>query len=346
MSEYSEPLFPDVPSATPDLTPTDDNQVRQRQRASQLAQGLRQELQKAVIGQQAVIDDVLTALIGAGHVLIEGVPGLGKTLLVRALARCFGGEFARIQFTPDLMPSDVTGHAVYDQQSEQFKLRKGPVFTHLLLADEINRAPAKTQAALLEAMQERQVTLEGRTLPIAQPFMVLATQNPIEQEGTYPLPEAELDRFMLKLHIDYPAAHEELLMVRQVTRSTRADMLDVQPLRVVMQPREVQALQRIASELPIDEQVLEYAVRLARATRSWPGLALGAGPRASIALVRGGRARALLRGAEFVTPDDIRQCALAVLRHRVRLTPELDIEGLSVDQVLRQLFDQVPAPRL
>jgi MoxR-like ATPase len=319
--------------------------TQQRQRASQLAQSLRSELQKAVIGQEAVIDDVLTALIGGGHVLIEGVPGLGKTLLVRALARCFGGDFARIQFTPDLMPSDVTGHAVYDMQTEQFKLRKGPLFTNLLLADEINRAPAKTQAALLEAMQERQVTLEGRALPIAQPFMVLATQNPIEQEGTYPLPEAELDRFMLKLRMDYPDAQQELNMVRQVTRSTRADMLDVQPLKVVMQARDVQVLQRIASDLPVDEQVLDYAVRLARSTRTWPGLSLGAGPRASIALVRGGRARALLRGAEFVVPDDIKGCALAVLRHRVRLAPELDIEGLSVDQVLKQLLDQVPAPR-
>lgn len=335
----------DPQSTGPTVEAAASTPTQQRQRASQLAQSLRSELQKAVIGQEAVIDDVLTALIGGGHVLVEGVPGLGKTLLVRALARCFGGDFARIQFTPDLMPSDVTGHAVYDMQTEQFKLRKGPLFTNLLLADEINRAPAKTQAALLEAMQERQVTLEGRALPISQPFMVLATQNPIEQEGTYPLPEAELDRFMLKLRMDYPDAQQELSMVRQVTRSTRADMLDVQPLKVVMQARDVQVLQRIASDLPVDEQVLDYAVRLARSTRTWPGLSLGAGPRASIALVRGGRARALLRGAEFVVPDDIKGCALAVLRHRVRLAPELDIEGLSVDQVLKQLLDQVPAPR-
>ena len=332
--------IPDSSSPAPTASP-----ISQRARAAQLAQALRDELHKAVIGQDEVIDGVLTALIAGGHVLIEGVPGLGQTLLVRALARCFGGEFSRIQFTPDLMPSDVTGHAVYDMQSEQFKLRKGPVFTNLLLADEINRAPAKTQAALLEVMQERQVTLEGRALAVPQPFMVMATQNPIEQEGTYPLPEAELDRFMLMLRMDYPQAAAQLELVRQVSRSARADMLDVSALRQLVQARDVQALQKIASELPLDEQVLDYAVRLVRSTRSWPGLALGAGPRASIALVRGGRARALLRGGEFVTPDDIKDCARAVLRHRVRLSAELDIEGLSVDQVLHQLLDQVPAPR-
>ena len=335
---------PEVPAAP--VAPASNPAGQQRQRASQMLQALRAELQKAVVGQREVIDDVLTALVAGGHVLVEGVPGLGKTLLVRALAKCFGGEFARIQFTPDLMPSDVTGHAVYDLASEQFKLRKGPAFTNLLLADEINRAPAKTQAALLEVMQERQITLEGRALPVPQPFLVLATQNPIEQEGTYPLPEAELDRFMLKLRMDYPQADEELSLVRQVTRSARADMLEVAPLRTLLQAKDVLALQKIASELPIDDQVLDYAVRLARATRSWPGLAMGAGPRASIALVRGARARALLRGGDFVLPDDIKSCALAVLRHRVRLAPELDIEGLSVDQVLQQLLDQVPAPRL
>ena len=316
-----------------------------RQRATLLAGALREELRKAVIGQDEVIEGVLTALLAAGHVLVEGVPGLGKTLLVRALARCFGGEFARIQFTPDLMPSDVTGHAVYDLGSEQFKLRRGPVFTHLLLADEINRAPAKTQAALLEVMQERQVTLEGRALPVPQPFMVMATQNPIEHEGTYPLPEAELDRFMFMLRMDYPAADEELTLLRQVTRSARADILDVSALQARLSARDLLAMQKIAADLPLDDQVLDYAVRLARATRDWPGLALGAGPRASIALVRGGRARALLRGGDFVTPDDIKRCALAVLRHRVRLAPELEIEGLTTDQLLRQLLDQVAAPR-
>ncbi|MDD0841458.1 AAA family ATPase [Pseudomonas sp. Gutcm_11s] len=336
-----QPAAPAAPAAAP-VNPAS----QQRQRASQMLQALRQELQKAVVGQREVIDDVLTALIAGGHVLVEGVPGLGKTLLVRALAKCFGGEFSRIQFTPDLMPSDVTGHAVYDLQTEQFKLRKGPAFTNLLLADEINRAPAKTQAALLEVMQERQITLEGRAMPVPQPFLVLATQNPIEQEGTYPLPEAELDRFMLKLRMDYPQADEELSLVRQVTRSAKADMLEVAPLRTLLQAKDVLALQKIASDLSIDDQVLDYAVRLARATRAWPGLAMGAGPRASIALVRGGRARALLRGGDFVLPDDIKSCALAVLRHRVRLAPELDIEGLSVDQVLQQLLDQVPAPRL
>lgn len=314
--------------------------------ASEQARRLREEIGKAVIGQHQVIDDMLTALLAGGHILVEGVPGLGKTLLVRSLAACFGGQFSRIQFTPDLMPSDITGHAVYDMRSEAFNLRQGPVFTNLLLADEINRAPAKTQAALLEVMQERQVTLEGSALEVPRPFMVMATQNPLEQEGTYPLPEAELDRFMLKVFMDYPEQDEELAMVSQVTRSASADMLQVAQLKTLLQPADILELQQITSEIPIDAQVLDYAVRLARSTRTWPGLTNGAGPRASIALVRGGRARALLRGGSFVLPDDIKACALAVLRHRVHLSPELDIEGLSIDQILLQILDQVAAPRL
>jgi len=318
---------------------------QQRARASRLMQVVRDELGKVLIGQTAIVDGVLCTLIASGHVLIEGVPGLGKTLLVRAIAQCFSGQFNRIQFTPDLMPSDVTGHAIYDLQSEQFKLRRGPAFTNLLLADEINRAPAKTQAALLEVMQERSITLEGRSLAVPLPFMVLATQNPIEQEGTYPLPEAELDRFMVKLQIDYPEEHEEQRLVRAVTRSAQADMLDSTSLRVLLQPRDVLAIQKIASALPVDDQVLNYAVSLVRMTRQWPGLNSGAGPRASIDLIRYARARALLNGHAFVTPDDIKHSALNVLRHRVHLSAELDIEGLQVDQVLQQLINSVAAPR-
>ena len=271
----------------------DEQDLKAAEQAAEIYGKLRDELSRVIIGQDEVLKQVLIALFSQGHCLLEGVPGLAKTLMISSIAEMLSLDFSRIQFTPDLMPSDITGHAIYDMASEQFKLRKGPVFTNLLLADEINRAPAKTQAALLEVMQERQVTLEGRALAAPQPFLVMATQNPIEQEGTYPLPEAELDRFMLMLRMDYPQADEELTLVRQVTRSVRTDILDVSGLRVLLQAKDVQALQKIASDLPLDDQVLDYAVRLARATRSWPGLALGAGPRASIALVRCARARAL-----------------------------------------------------
>lgn len=347
------PNTPNDASTAPATSESDSSQAaalskseQQRQRASRLMQAVRDELEKALIGQIAVIEGVLCSLVAAGHVLIEGVPGLGKTLLVRALAQCFSGQFSRIQFTPDLMPSDITGHAIYDLASEQFKLRKGPAFTNLLLADEINRAPAKTQAALLEVMQERCITLEGRPLAVPQPFMVLATQNPIEQEGTYPLPEAELDRFMVKLQMSYPEEQDEQQLVREVTRSARADILDNHSLRALLQARDIQAMQKIASSITVDDNVLNYAVRLVRMTRQWPGLTSGAGPRGSIDLIRYARAYALLNGHAYVTPDDVKRSALNVLRHRVHLSAELEIEGLQVEQVLQQLLDQVPAPRL
>jgi MoxR-like ATPase len=313
--------------------------------ALRAAGALRAEIAKALIGQAAVIDQVLIALLAGGHVLIEGVPGLGKTLLVRALAKTFDGRFARIQFTPDLMPADVTGHTLYDQVTREFTTRKGPVFTNLLLADEINRAPAKTQAALLEVMQEGQVTIEGTPHPLSPPFMVLATQNPIEQEGTYALPEAQLDRFLLKIRIDFPNQADEHAMVRQVTHNQVGDRLNVDSVATLIKPPAVIALQRFVASLTVDERVSDYAVRIARATRTWPGISSGASPRGGIALVRCARAHALIQGRDFVTPDDIKAVALPALRHRTTLAPELEIEGQSVDAVLSAMLNKVDAPR-
>jgi len=313
--------------------------------AAEQAEALRVEIHRALVGQEVVVGQVLAAFLAGGHVLLEGVPGLGKTLLVRALATTFQGDFARIQFTPDLMPSDVMGHAMWDLKSEQFHLRKGPVFTNLLLADEVNRAPAKTQAALLEVMQEQQVSLEGRTLPVEAPFMVLATQNPIEQEGTYPLPEAQLDRFLLKVQMGYPNASEEVAMVRQVTTNTVGDALRVDGVRPLMSGAEVLTLQRLASTVRVDDAVLDYAVRIVRETRHWPGIAIGAGPRGAIALVRVARAMALLEGRDFATPDDVKSMALPALRHRIQRSPETEIEGLGSDDLLQAILAKVPAPR-
>ncbi len=313
--------------------------------AVQTISEMRAQINRAMVGQALVVDQVLAGLITGGHVLIEGVPGLGKTLLVQALARTFSGSFRRIQFTPDLMPADVCGHTLYDQATGQFTTRRGPVFTNLLLADEINRAPAKTQAALLEVMQEGQVTIEGVSLPLDPPFMVLATQNPIEHEGTYALPEAQLDRFLLKVRIEYPARDEEMRLVRQVTAGQVGDRLNVDAVASVIEPQGVLALQCAAAGLHVDDVVQDYAVRIVRATRTWNGVAAGAGPRGGIALVRAARAAALLAGRDFVTPDDVKNMALPALRHRVTLSPELEIEGHSVDNLLAALLEKVEAPR-
>src|SRR5438105_13779362 len=266
--------------------------AEQFQQAAKVAVAMRAEVAKALIGQKEVVDAVLCALIAGGHVLVEGVPGLGKTLLVRALARTFTGTFGRIQFTPDLMPADVTGHTLYDPKNQVFTTRRGPVFVNLLLADEINRAPAKTQAALLEVMQEAQVTIEGQPHPLELPFMVLATQNPIEQEGTYALPEAQLDRFLLKVRIDYPSQADETAMVRHVVAGKVGERLDVDSVGELVKPSAVIALQAIAASLRMDDAVLDYAIRLVRATRTWAGVVAGAGPRGGISLMRAARGAA------------------------------------------------------
>ena len=306
---------------------------------------VRDAVGKAFIGQQAVIDQVLVALFAGGHVLLEGVPGLGKTLLVRALAETFKGNFARIQFTPDLMPSDISGHALYDPRREEFRIRRGPVFTNLLLADEINRAPAKTQAALLEVMQELQVTIEGKSFILPPPFMTVATQNPIEHEGTYPLPEAQLDRFLFNVHIDYPDSESENQLVSSVVSGQVGESLNVSAVPQVMSADELVEAQKAVSRITVDKRIIDYAVRIAAASRDWPGVSVGAGPRGSIAMVRAARASALMAGRDFCLPDDIKEVALPTLRHRIILAPELKIEAYRPDDILAEVLKKVEAPR-
>jgi MoxR-like ATPase len=307
--------------------------------------GVRAQIERAFIGQSAIVDEIIVSLLAGGHVLLEGVPGLGKTLLVKAMAAAIGGQFSRIQFTPDLMPSDVTGHAMYESQTGSFRVRKGPVFANLLLADEINRAPAKTQAALLEVMQENQVTIEGQSSAVPRPFMTVATQNPVEHEGTYPLPEAQLDRFLLKVLIDYPEQAAEQQIVAAVTTGHVGDALNVEDVTEVMSPDDIVAAQQIVARTNVDPAVLDYAVRIVRETRQSSGVRMGAGPRGSIALIRAARAAAVLANRDFVTPDDIRKVATAALRHRIALAPEMEIEAYRPDDILRDILERVSAPR-
>jgi len=344
MTDQDETIQPDPavpPTEVPETAPaTPAEQVRV------LTESLRTEIQKVVFGQNETVDQIIAALLAGGHVLLEGKPGLGKTHMVLALASTFGGDFGRLQFTPDMMPSDITGFTLFDMKSQTFQTRKGPVFTNLLLADEINRAPAKTQAALLEVMQEEQVTIDGTSLPVAPPFMCFATQNPIEQEGTYPLPEAQLDRFLMKVIIDYPTLAEELQIVSAVTSAPGAGGLDPRTVEQVCGPDTIIEAQRLTAEVKVVPEVIDYALRLTRHTREAHGMSLGAGTRGAISLVQVAKAYAVMAGRDFVMPDDIKRASLPVFRHRVQVAPEVAISGQNVDDLLRSALETVEAPRV
>ncbi len=300
---------------------------------------------RAVVGQQETLELLLVSLLAGGHVLLEGVPGTAKTLMAKTLSLLLGAQFGRIQFTPDLMPSDILGTSVFDLQTGQFHLKKGPIFTNFLLADEINRAPAKTQAALLEAMEERQVTLEGTRYQLSEPFMVVATQNPIEYEGTYPLPEAQLDRFFFKINVDYGPVEAEKDVLMRYHRGFDARRLDELGLEAVLAGGELEALRRQCQAVTVSDDVIAYITTLVRASRDSRDVLLGASPRAGIALLLGSKAVAALQGRGYVLPDDVKQIAPPVLRHRLLLKPEAEIGGLVPDLVIQKILATVEVPR-
>ncbi|WP_276802015.1 AAA family ATPase [Odoribacter laneus] len=303
---------------------------------------LRREIGRIIIGQQEWVDLLLTAILADGHVLVEGVPGVAKTLMAKVLARLIDADFCRIQFTPDLMPSDVLGTSVFMPSTGQFEYRKGPVFTNILLVDEINRSPAKTQAALFEVMEERQITNDGQEYRMDYPFLVIATQNPVEHEGTYRLPEAQLDRFIFKISVGYPTFEEEMQVLRL---HDSGEIMDWEKLSPVLGIEELEELRRQIMQVRVDEKIKAYIVRLVEMTRESGWLYLGASPRASLALMKGAKAYAALQGRDFVVPEDIIRLAQPVFRHRIQLSAERELEGISVDQVITQLAAKVEVPR-
>ncbi len=308
-------------------------------------QRVQAEIRKAVVGQDDVMEQLMVALLAGGHVLLEGVPGLAKTLLVRALAGALGVSFKRIQFTPDLMPSDVIGTSIFNPKELSFQVKQGPIFANLVLADEINRTPPKTQAALLEAMEERQVTIDGQPYPLPQPFMVCATQNPIEFEGTYPLPEAQLDRFLMKIKIGYPEARDEREILERHYQGFRSQSLSEAGIEPVLDGEGLLALRQGPRSVTVEAPILDYINTIIRATRQWGALAVGASPRGAVALLLAAQSLALMRGRQYVIPDDVKEMALPVLRHRVTLRPEAEVEGMQTDQAILQVLQSVPVPR-
>jgi MoxR-like ATPase len=315
-------------------------------RLHEVLQRARKEVAKVIIGQQDVVDRALIVIFTNHHALVEGVPGIAKTLLVRTLARVLGCEFNRIQFTPDLMPADIIGTNIFNLRTDEFTLAKGPVFTTFLLADEINRAPAKTQSALLQAMQERMVTIDRVTYALPKNFTVFATQNPIEYEGTYPLPEAQKDRFMLKITMDYPTREEELILAkRMLGQDSPEAVLALGQVNPVIAGEEIETLRECLQKITVRTELMDYLVDIIRTTRTHESVHVGAGPRATQALLLSGRAYAAVAGRDFVTPDDIKTMAVPVLEHRLLLRPEFEIEGHTVPEVIQQILKEVVVPR-
>ncbi len=335
-------IDPSSPAAAQQLPGAPGNAVRM---ASALREAVLREVRKAVVGQDEVLELMLCGILAGGHVLLEGVPGVAKTLMAKALAKSLKSDFKRIQFTPDLMPADILGTSVFDLKSQSFVLVRGPIFTDLLLADEINRAPAKTQSALLEAMQERTVSLEGRNIALSPLFTVFATQNPVESEGTYPLPEAQLDRFLLKIEVGYPSDQEEEAILTSVHQGFDSGDLARAGVTGAVGPDHVLEARNALKEVNVEVPVLGYVRRLVAATRSSPRIRLGAGPRAGVHLLLASKALAALRGRPFVTPDDVRFLAGPVLKHRLLLSPDAELDGATPAEVLREVVGAVEVPR-
>lgn len=309
----------------------------------QAVQHVRAEIGKVIVGQEHTVDLLIAALLSDGHVLMEGVPGVAKTLTAKLLARTVSVKFSRLQFTPDLMPSDVTGTSVFSLKSNEFEFRPGPIFANIVLIDEINRAPAKTQSALFESMEERQVTVDGRTYKLENPFMIVATQNPVDQEGTYRLPEAQLDRFLFKIRVDYPNVMQETKILEDF--HGRKNSLQIENVQPVMTAEQLRGYREKVYSLYVEPQLLHYIAQIVAQTRNNSSLYLGASPRASLAILTSSKAIAAMRGRDFITPDDIREVAIPVLQHRVMLTPEREMEGLSTGDIVRQIIQQVEVPR-
>jgi len=304
---------------------------------------VRHELKKVIVGQDKMIDHLLVAILANGHVLLEGVPGVAKTIAVKLLAKAVDVKFSRIQFTPDLMPSDILGTSVFDLKKTEFEFRPGPIFANLVLIDEVNRAPAKTQAALFEVMDERQITIDGKTYQMDAPFLVMATQNPIEQEGTYRLPEAQLDRFMFKVIIDYPVLEDEYEIIRREHEAVNGDK--TADVKHVLTADKIAEYKSIVRRIIVEKNIIEYIAKIVNNTRENPFLYLGASPRASLAILNASKGFAALRGRDFVTPEDIKDSAVVVLQHRLIVSPEKEMEGLKADEIVKQIIESVEVPR-